>query len=379
MNGNIDMIEHVSDLVAHPSFERMSKQFDNMFCHEVTTTSLYPDAVYINNLVSAKPLCYGMPRIITLDIDSSECVSEQLYFRRPDTSYPIEFKRKDGKVIGMYSPIDNVLILCDITHRFNSFTINVVDAVMNWIDSNTPGRDILEKIVKPRDQAYLTIGDSTFMLRAVSSSSNHRDEFIKQVTHEARDTILKIRGQWADSLRREKERFERLRKSTRVMPEVSYETMILHSMRLSKAGNYLVYSFQISITVEKAINEGTKKQVDVIPPKVYDGLLHFYVSDRNIIEMVKFTHIDGQSSTHHLHANASRDVCTGTTDILGKKVSDVNEILSHKERLVAALSIINVYSCYKDSDMGMYTDLMRKLSEVEAPSMKTVWTLPRSE
>lgn len=367
----IDHYEGVDELVAHQCFQRLESRFENIFCHGNTRDSLIPNSIFIYNRTGYKNTF--PTKTIQLELDNSGNEGQRSV--REESNFPVVFKNR-GHFIAGYIPTDNVLVFCDITHEFNDFTIEVVNKVIDWIDTNyTIDKTLLEELLTPKKEIRVTIGKKVFTLKSINESTNAYEEFINKVTDKARDTILKIRTQYQESLVREKDRYEKLRKSVRPMPEIPYTLAMSQGLRISKVSNFIVYSFPITVICKTAVDEIAKKSIDIEEPKEYKGILHFYINETDIISQIRFTNVEGTGFTKHLHTLPDADICVGTTAIKGKKVKSVDEIVGFKNTLSQTLSVINIASCYHDSDRTLYESLRTKLTEAKTGSMGTGWTI----
>ncbi len=369
---HFDTYEGTGELVSHPCFSFFESQFKNLYCHSITTESLVPDSIYINNRCIS-PRYTGKVVNINMDI-SSRPIDNQLYIR-DEGICPIVFRYK-GQVIGGYSPIHNILYLCDITHTFNEFTIELLTKVSEYLKSNyVTDIDIISNTISIGKDMRIVIGDNTYSLRLTGESKNYHSEFVEKVTLKARETIIKIKQQYLEAFALEKARLERVRKSVRPMPEVTYQEAMKYKLTLSKVNNQIVYSFPITIVVTHGLDESARKSVQLDEPIKYEGILHFYINENNILSKVRFTDVTGITYTEHLHTTPDGDVCTGTTNMIGKKLTVFSDIVRLKEILADTLTKINVYSCYIDSDKELYDLIKKKLSETTKNEMDA-WIIP---
>ena len=371
---HVDTYEGVGELVSHSCFSFFESQFKNLYCHSSTTESLIPDSIYINNRCTA-PRHSG--KIISVNIEFSNTPSESQLYVKDDGICPIVFRYK-GKFIGGYLPIHNILYLCDITHTFNESTIELFTKLSEYLKSNhVTDLDIISEAVSIGKDIRITVGDNIYSLKLTGESKNYHSEFVEKVTAKARETILKIKHQYLESLSNEKARLERVRKSVRPMPEVMYEEAMKHKLTLSKISSHIIYSFPVTIIATHGIDESAKKSVQLDEPIEYKGILHFYIDENNILFKARFTDPTGLKYTKHLHTVPDGDVCTGTAHMLGKKMNSFNDIVRVKEVLADTLTKINVYSCYIDSDKTLYNLIRKKLTETKANGMGA-WTIPRA-
>lgn len=370
---HIDTYESVGELISHPCFSFFESQFKNLYCHTNFLESLVPDSIYINNRSGHK----YTGKIVTVNLElASTPTGEQLYIR-DEGQYPITFRYK-GRFIAGYSPIYNLLYLSDITHIFNEFTIEIVSKISEYLRTNcVTDVDLLSDAVSDGKDARIIIGNSIYSLKLTGESKNYHNEFVEKVTVKARETILKIKQQYLDALTIEKSRLEKFRKSVRAMPEVTYEEVMNRKLLLSKISGHIVYSFPVTIIVTDGLDESAKKSVKLDEPLKYDGILHFYVNESNIVSKVRFTDITGMKYTKHLHSLPEGDVCVGTTNIIGKKVTNLADIVRMKEILADTLTKINVYSCYIDSDKTLYNKI-RKMLETAKSGEMGAWVIPKA-
>lgn len=364
----------MGDLVSHPCFLFFESQFKNLYCHSVTTESLIPDSIYINNRCGHK---YA-GKVTNVNIELSTTPSADQLYIRDEGLYPVTFRHK-GRFIAGYSPIYNILYICDITHIFNESSIEIVTKISDYLKLNcVTDVDLISDNISIKKDVRINIGDNIYSLRLVGQSKNYHDEFVEKVTVKARETILKIKQQYLDSLSTEKLRFEKLRKSVRPMPEISYDEVMRRKLMLSKVNNNIIYSFPVTIVTTHGIDESSKKSIKLDEPVRYDGILHFHTNESNIVYKVKFTDITGIKYTKHLHTLPDGDVCVGTTNIVGKKVSNLDDVIRMKEVLADTLTRINVYSCFLDSDKTLYNLIRKKLSEVPKSTEMGAWVIKNS-
>lgn len=360
---HVDNYEKTLELVNHKCFEFIDSQFRNLYCHEINITSFQPDSVYINNRFGYK----NEGGSVTVDLKLEHTYDSGQIDGVSNIQAPILFKNK-GYVVGGYVPIHNILVFTDITHKFNKFTIEVIEKVSEYLKSTyTVDLDLLSFQFSEKKTARVTIGDKIFDLKLVGTSNNSYQQYVDKVTQKARETVLKIKSQYLESLKVEKARMERLRKSIRPMPEILYGNMIQYKVMISKESNYLVYSFPCVITVTHGVDEAARKSVKLDTPIDYKGILHLYVDEKDVLSKVRFTDTDG-NRTHHLHT-IEGDVCTGTTDILGRKTPKFEDILNAKVTISEALTRVNIHSCYMDSDMDLYNSIVAKLRKASENGM----------
>lgn len=372
---HIDMNESVPSLVEHEVFNRLSK-FNNLFVHNSYTTEYIPDSVYINNSLKYTEIVPSQTVVLTINHTG---ISNQ-YDSTAKNKYPIIFNDQKGRFIGGYIPTDNILSLSDITHDFNEFTKEVITKAMDYIDSNNYDVcESLSKIITPKKEVFLNIGDQIYTLRNVNISSTNHDQFIEKVTEKARTILSKYREQYTQSLTREKARYEKMRKSVRPMPDIPYDVCMKNAMMISKVSNYIVYSFPTNIVVRGAVDESAKKYVLLDTPITYNGIIHFYIDETDTISQVKFTDTTGLKGPKHLHTLNDGSVCTGSTDMIGKKAKKLDEILAFRNKIAETLATINTYSCYIESDKPLWDNLIKKLKEVKAGDMGPVWNIPKKK
>ena len=372
---HFDTYEGTGELVSHPCFSFFESQFRNLYCHTITTEALVPDSIYINNrCISSR----YTGKVINVNIDISSIPTENQLYIKDEVICPIVFKYK-GRSIGGYLPIHNILYLCDVTHIFNEFTIELLTKVSEYLKSNhVTDIDMISNAISIGKDMRIILGDNIYTLKLSGESKNYHSEFIEKVTSKARETILKIKQQYLESFNLEKLRLERLRKSIRPMPEdITYEEVMKRKLLLSKIGNIIVYSFPVTITVTHGIDESSKKSVQLDNPVKYDGILHFYINENNIVSKARFTDITGVTYTKHLHTLPDGEICVGTTNIIGKKATNLSDIIRMKEVLADTLTKINVYSCYIDSDKTLYNLIQKKLSETTKNEMGA-WVIPKT-
>ncbi len=370
---HIDTYESVGELISHPCFSFFESQFKNLYCHTIYLEALIPDSIYINNRSGHKYT--GKITTVNLELTSTP-TGEQLYIR-DEGQYPIMFRYK-GKFVAGYSSIYNLLYLSDITHTFNEFTIEIVSKISEYLRTNCiTDVDLLSDAVSDGKDARIIIGNSIYSLKLTGESKNYHNEFIEKVTGKARETILKIKQQYLEALNIEKVRLEKFRKSVRAMPEVSYEEVMNRKLLLSKLSGNIIYSFPVTIEVTHGLDESAKKSVKLDESIKYDGILHFYVNETNIVSKVRFTDTTGIRYTKHLHTLPEGDVCVGTTNIIGKKVTNLADVVRMKETLADTLTKINVYSCYLESDKTLYNKI-RKMLETAKSGEMGAWTIPKA-
>jgi len=371
---HIDTYESTGELISHPCFSFFESQFRNLYCHTITTEALVPDSIYINNrCISSKHI----GKVVNINIDISSTPTENQLYIRDEGICPVVFRYK-GRFIGGYLPIHNILYLCDVTHIINEFTIELFTKVSEYLRSSyVTDIDIISDAVSIGKDMRIVIGDNIYSLKLAGESKNYHSEFIEKVTAKARETILKIKQQYLESFALEKARLERIRKSVRPMPEVTYEEVMKRKLLLSKIGSSIIYSFPVTIVATHGVDESAKKSIQLDDPIKYDGILHFYINESNIVSKVRFTDITGVTYTKHLHTLPEGDVCIGTTNIIGKKITNLADIVRMKEVLADTLTKINVYSCYIDSDKNLYNLIKKKLSETTKNEMGA-WIIPKA-
>lgn len=354
-------------------FDKIFKRFENIFYLNKTTNSAVPNSIYVYNNVEFHGT-ETMQKMAALKIKSLGSSNQLSYNGRRDGN--VIFTSElfgNTQTLGNYHSYENILVLCNIFHDLNEFTVEVLNAIMEWLNNNSLIDESVKKDIKPRDVVFLTLGDTTYNLRAVGSASNNRETFVDSVVIKSRDSIIKMRKIWSEQLEKEKARYERLRKSTRAMPEISYTDVVTQKLYLSKDGTHLKYSFCIILIVEEAMNESTDRRIKIDPPIIYEGILTFTLDENDILRTVTFTQRDGVSHTKHLHADPSNVICVGTTRILGKAYNSLSELIDAKEKLIRAMSVINTGSCMGSSDRALYDKLQTELLAIAKPNINDVW------
>lgn len=376
---NIDLFEGVKELVNSPIFSRLEKRFNNLYCHGIATNAIIPDSIYINNSLDLRDVKY-LNKVVTLDIDTSKRTSGQEYMPG-GSNLDIVFKTKDGIVVGSYSYQENILVLADITHRFNEYTIGVLNTVLDWLDANASvSINSLVDAIKPRDNAYLTIGDTSFVLRAVSKYSTNRKEYVEEVNAKAQKIIKQIKEHWVYQYRKEKDRMDRLRKSVIPMPTIPLDTVLKHNIMISKDENvsYINYVFTVDVVVDSAFEEMLNKQVKVDPPIEYKNHRLIFIVDENnkVKSPIKFLDSRGHS-VNHLHTLDTGEVCVGTTKIIGQKINGIDQLIGYKDTLVIAMKTINLSSCFNGSNPELFRKLTAACLEQSAEKIDNsgVWSV----
>lgn len=358
-------------LKGHELYDRIFKKFDNVFIGGRTTTNVVPNSIYIYNSLGIDART-SQQNIVNISFSSRANSSQWEYigYRHGNVLFT---STSNGNTIGEYYSHENILVLIHIDYELNEFAVEVLEKILEWLEKNSPIDNSIFTEIKPREDAFLTVGNTTYTLRAISGNQNNREQFIDTVVKKSRETIIKLRQQWVEQLEREKARYEKIRKSTRAMPEISYGTVVEHKISLSKESNYLIYSFDVKIVVEEVMNENSHMQMELDEPVVYEGILSFYIDEKDRLTNVKFTKQDGVSHSKHLHADNGNWVCVGTTNLIGKVLKISDEVIAAKERLVRAMSVINLGSCMSSSDIELYNKLRAKLSEVKESNIEDVW------
>lgn len=361
-------------LKEHELYDRIFKRFDNIFIGGRTTTNVIPNSIYIYNSLGIDARASSQENIVNISFSFRANSSQWGYtgYRCGDVLFT---SASNGNTIGEYYSHENILVLIHIDYELNEFAVEVLEKILEWLETNPSIDKSIFTQIKPRDDAYLTIGNTTYTLRAIGGNQNNREQFVDTVVKKSRETIIKLRQQWVEHLEREKARYEKIRKSTRAMPEINYIDVIKQHLSLSKEGTYLIYSFYVKIVVEEVMNENTKVQAKLDEPVVYEGILSFYMDEKDRLVNVRFTKPDGVSHCKHLHADSGNFVCVGTTNLIGKVLKTPDEVIAAKERLIRAMSIINLGSCMSASDTELYNKLRAKLSEVNKPNIEDVWTV----
>lgn len=375
---NIDKYEGVPQLMEHEIFKRIEKRFDNLFCHDRSTTNMVPDTIYIYNHVDIGNLLY-QNKPISLSINSRNSIDGQNGCCVPKLDFL--FNTQDGKFIGSYASQENILAICDITHVFNEYTVEVLNKILDWLDTNSPDKLLnIADLIKPRDTAHVTIGDTVFMLKVVSKSSLNRNNFIEEVNRKVQHILEQKRIHWVSQYKKEVERLNRLRKSVKSMPDVFLEDVINNRLQIAKSisDSKIAYIFTVDLIVDGAIDEMQNKEIRLDTPIEFKNhLLIFWLNDDNIIQSPVYFFNENKGVCHHLHTTHDGHVCTGTTKIVGKKIANLSQLIDYKNTLITSMKTVNISSCFSSSNKKLHTEIITKLTTIEKPNIDNtgLWTV----
>lgn len=375
---SIDKYKGVSQLMEHEIFKRIEQRFNNLFCYDRTTNNMVPDSVYINNHVEIGALSY-QNKPISLSINNRGYADGQHASCAP--KFDFIFNTQDGKFIGSYAVQENILAICDITYIFSDYTVEVFNKILNWIDTNSPDKlSTIADSIKPRDTAHITIGDTVFVLKTVSKGSLNRKDFIEEVNRKAQHILEQRRIHWVSQYKKEVDRLNRLRKSVRPMPDVFLDDVINNRLQIAKSisDSKVAYIFTVDLVVDSAIDEMQNKEIKIDTPREFKNhLLIFWLDDDNIVQSPVYFFNENRKSCNHLHTTGEGHVCTGTTKIVGKKITNLSQLIDYKNTLITSMKTVNISSCYSSSDKKLHAEIIAKLTTIEKPNIdnKGLWTV----